>query len=253
MNNITRGDFGEGGRRLAARKKKKKIFLVFLCVAVVSVALFLSPLFNIKNIEVTGIKELSPEYVISGAGLDTGIHITSFRIKDAENLLNKTPYISSAKISYCFPNILKISVKENMPVVYYRFADGYAGINIDGVVTDIVQTMDKKLPIASGITLASYSIGEKPEPSITGGTHIDVLIEVAGVIYNMDMSEEIAFINVSEITNITLLTSKGLTVKCGDTSELEYKISALKEVLPHAINGGVADISTPGQVIHTID
>lgn len=253
MDNITRGDFGEGGRRLAARKKKKKKLLILLCVAIVAVAVFLSPVFNIRNIEVTGIKELTPEYVISSAGLSTGMHITSFSIKDAQKLLNKTPYISSAKINYVFPGSLHITVTEKMPVVYYRFADGYAGINVDGIVTDIVQIMEKKLPVASGITLASYSIGEKPDPGLTSTTQVDVLIEVAGALYNMDMSSEIAFINVSEITNITLQTANGLTVKCGDTSELEYKISALKEVLPHATSGGVADLSTPGQVIHTIN
>lgn len=251
MDNITKGNFGNGSQKRKSKKKKTFFILVFIIAA--AVALFFSPIFNISNITVSGTNELTSEYVISAAGLENGMHVSGLRIGKSEEQLNKTPYISSAKIRYKFPSSLEISVTEKMPVVYYGFADGYVGINVDGIVTDIVQTADKSLPVASGIKLVSYSIGQRPEPDGTGSAQIDVLTEVAGKLYDMGMAADIASVDVSEITNIILVTKSGLTVKCGDTNELEYKLSALKEVLPQAGNGGIADISTPGQVIQTIN
>ncbi len=248
MGNITKGNFGNGQRRLEARKKRKKIFITLLCITVFVIALFLSPLFNIRSIEVVGTEKLTPDYVTEKAGLTTGIHITRVDLKEVESRLSKTPCISSPRVSYVFPNSLKITITEKMPVVYYGFADGYVGINADGVVTDIVQDRTITLPVAEGITLTSYAIGERPSTGATPTARIDVLTEVAGAIYKAELSGQISSINVNEITNIILTSADGSTVKLGTTDKLEYKLNVLKGIFGNSEynhDKGVIDLSSP--------
>lgn len=246
MSNITRGDFG----RAASKKRKKRTCLIILCLICVAVVIFMSPLFNVKHISVSGIKQLSEEYVINASGIKSGAHLAGISFSGAEESLNKTAYISDAKVSYRFPSTIEITIDEKMPVVYYAFADGYVGINEDGIVTDIVQTMEKKLPVAKGITLSNYSIGKVPDIEGAKSGQIETLTTVAGTLYDLEMSEIISSIDVSEISNITLKTAQGLTIKCGDTTELSYKFSMLKEVVSRADYNGVVDISTPGQATY---
>ncbi|MBQ3053720.1 MAG: FtsQ-type POTRA domain-containing protein [Clostridia bacterium] len=248
MDNITKGDF----RKVARKKRKKRTGKGLLIIIAIMLIIFLSPLFKIKEITVEGTDKLSHEYIISASGLTTGKHLVFSGLSKAEDILNKTAYISGAKISYHFPSSLVISVEEKMPVVYYSFADGFVGINSDGVVTDIVQDMDTPLPVAEGITLASYSIGEKPDVDESSDMQISCLIEVASEIYNQKLSDEIKYINVSKISDIILKTNNGLMVKCGNTEELSYKLSMLKEVISVADTAGVVDISTPSRVTYEV-
>ncbi len=252
MDNITRGDFGRSTRRALAKKRKKRTLLILLCLLAVMLITFFSPLFKISNITVSGIRELTPEYVLTSAGLESGVHLTKVDFSGAEKALSKTAYISSAQVKYKFPNALEVIVEEKMPVVYYRFADGYVGINVDGVVTDIIQTMEKQLPVANGISLGTYSIGQKPELANAEAVQIDALTTVAGTLYDLEMSDSIAVIDVSEITNIRLTTTKGINVKCGNTAELSYKFSVLREVILREDCSGTVDISTPGQATYEI-
>lgn len=253
MNNITKGNFGAGGRKLAARKAKKRTFIIILCVLVIITGIFISPLFNVTTIEVKGTNELAETDIIAKSGIKPGSHIITIDFNEAEKNLSKVPHISSAKVVYQFPNKIEIVIEEKMPIVYYSFAGGFVGINIDGVVTDIIETPEKHLPVAKGIVLETYSIGQKPALDRNSQAQIEILTKVAGTLYDLDMAEEIAEIDVSEITNILLYTHNGLTVKCGGIDELEYKFSFLKGVLSQDNTGGIADLSTPGQVILTIN
>ncbi len=246
MDNITKGDF----RRVARKKKRKRTRLTILIVIIVLVGLFISPLFSIHNITVTGNTEVSAEDIITASGIAKGQHLTKVDFKSARFKLLKTPYISDAEIKYGFPGSITINVTEKMPVVYYSFADGFVGINVDGIVTDIVQKDEKNLPKAKGITLTSYSIGEKPQVDNTKTNQINALIMVAGELYNCGLSSEVAIINVEEISSVILHTHSGIIVNCGDTSELSYKFSILKEILLVENSIGVVDLSIPGKATY---
>ncbi len=248
MDNITKGDF----KRAAQKKTKKRTFLISILVVAIAIGLFISPIFNIKTINVTGIKELVSEDVITASGFKYGQHLTKLPFNEAKANLLKTPYISDAQIEYKFPATINIIITEKMPVVYYAFADGFVGINADGIVTDIVQTDDKKLPRAEGIVLSSYSIGTIPDEvkSLEKSNQLDTLISVASELYNAELSSMISVINVEEISSVILHTHNGIIIKCGDTSELSYKFSILKEILALEDSTGVVDLSTPGQATY---
>lgn len=246
MNNITRGDFGGA----AQKKQKKRTSIKILCVIAILFVAFMSPLFNVRNIQVKGNSRLDAAYVIDASGIKKGRHLAFIPFSNAKEKLEKTTYISSAEIKYKFPNTIIINIDEKMPIVYYAFADGYAGINADGYVTDIIQVIDEPLPVAEGITLSSYKIGEKPDLGKTSPEQIDCLIEVAQELMLTGISADISKINVRSVNNILLQSTGGITIKCGDSSELKYKFSILKEVLAKADCSGIVDLSIPGQATY---
>ncbi|MDP4117890.1 MAG: FtsQ-type POTRA domain-containing protein [Bacillota bacterium] len=247
-NNITRGDFGRAAP--LKRKKRTSLFIILIVIIAITMVIFASPLFYVKEIKVSGISRLTPEYVKSASGIKVGEHLVNVHFSEVETVLSKTTYISSPKIIYHFPNKIEISIVEKMPVVYYSFADGYVGISTDGYVTDIIQKMTKPLPVAKGITLSSYSIGKKPHIGIAKSGQIECLTKVADELYHIGISSEISYIDVSRISNIILKSKNGLTIKCGNTEDLNYKLSILKEVIPKADHQGIVDISSPGQATY---
>lgn len=246
MNNITKGEFPN----VARKKRKKRTGLVFLFIAAILVILALSPVNAVRTVTVSGIKELTPDYVIAASGVKTGDNPLFLKYGKIKDSINKTPYLSCNDVKYRFPGRLSIDVTEKMPVVYYAFADGYVGINVDGYITDIIQVMERKLPVASGIVLTSYSIGEKPVLDNIEANKVECLTEVANELAKVGISDKISLIDVAKITNIILKTENGLTVKCGNTDELEYKLSILKEVLQRADCKGIVDISIPGRATY---
>ena len=246
MSNITRGDFGKA----AQKKQKNRTGLKTLCVIAILFAVFMSPLFNVRNITVSGNSKLESSYIIEASGIDKGVHLIFTPFSEAKKNLEQTAYISSAEIKYHFPGNIEIIIDEKMPIVYYAFADGYAGINADGYVTDIIQVIDDPLPIAEGITLSSYKIGEKPNLGKTLPEQIDCLTEVAQELADAGLSSDIQTINVRSTDNILLQSANGLSIKCGDVSELKYKFSILREVLARTDCTGIVDISIPGQATY---
>ena len=246
MSNITRGDFGGA----AQKKSKKRTSLKILCVLSVMLAVFMSPLFNVRSIQVRGNSRLDSAYVTELSGISKGIHIVFVPFSEAKASLEKTAYISSADIKYKFPNTIIITIDEKMPVVYYAFADGYAGINADGYVTDIIQIIEEPLPVAEGITLSSYKIGEKPNLGKTAPEQIECLTNVAQELMNTGISAEISKINVRSVNNIILESKTGILIKCGDQTELKYKFSILKEVIAKENCSGIIDLSVPGQATY---
>ena len=246
MSNITKGDFGKA----APKKSKSRTSLKIFCAVAVLFAIFMSPIFNVRNITVKGNSQLDSKYVIEASGIKTGVHLVFTPFFEAKKNLEQTAYISSAEIKYHFPWNIEIIIDEKMPIVYYAFADGYAGINIDGYVTDIIQVIDYPLPIAEGITLSSYKIGEKPNLGKTTREQIECLTEVAQELADAGLSADIKTINVRNINNILLQSANGLNIKCGDNSELKYKFSVLKEVLARTDCTGIVDLSIPGQATY---
>ncbi len=248
MGTITRAKFG----RVAARKKRRrKIGIIFLSIIALIIIIFASPLFKLHTIEVEGNFVLSSDYVVEMSGLEKGKHLIFTDFSAAKDALKKTPYISSPKISYTFPNKLTIKYQEKMPIVYFSEGKKYVGINSDGYVADVVDTMKVKCPMATGIKLSTYTIGSKPEVKGNKKGQIDCLIQVATGLTQCGLYDKIAEINVEKITDITLISREGLIIKCGDSSDLNYKFAFLKEVMPNTDANNTLDISNPGMA--TVD
>lgn len=241
------------------QKKKSikfKIFAALAAVAVAAVLILISPVFSIKSIEV--VSECSDEikneilsftseakgkngiiYVsenINGFGnIDSFFNLRAKNVEDA--IIFSMPELKNVSVKFVFPNTLCISFGKREPAYLIEVAGNYICADSDGFVLKVYQSAhDAELPVVRGIELSQYKIGNYIDSS--SKNQIKVLKAIFNEIYKCDKNDEsfkllshIEIVDVSEYNEIWLFIGDNLSVKLGDTDNIEYKIPALKEIL----------------------
>ena len=140
------------------RKKRNKrikfilklVILIGLIVGSIVFALT-SPIFNIKDIQVTNNNAISSETIISLSGLTKDQNIFKFKTSDVINKIKENPYIEEVKVNRKFPSTVQIEVKERTATYSVDFLGKYAYINNQGYILEISE--DKKgMPVIQGIS-----------------------------------------------------------------------------------------------------
>lgn len=111
-------------KRKVSKKKKKKINIkkilkillriVIIVGILVSIVLFLfvSPVFNIKEISVIGAKEIPSSMYIIMAGIEKGENIFKIDKASAIDVIKKEAYVESVKINQIYPSKIEIVIEE---------------------------------------------------------------------------------------------------------------------------------------------
>ena len=114
------------------RKRKIKRFLKWtsiICIISGGTAFALvSPIFNIKEINVTGNNIVSSETIVSISELSKEQNIFKFFNKKVVENVKTNPYVETAKVKRKLPNKVEIQVEERERTFNIEFMNGYAYI-----------------------------------------------------------------------------------------------------------------------------
>lgn len=136
------------------------IVLALLFVAGISYGAFLTPVFAIKNIEISGSDNpefhlLASQWVAQQS--DTvrmgmqGDHMLVAPAKDLESVLELDKHIDSVTVSKKFPNTVVVAITEFNPQVVYAREGSFYLLNEQGRVVDIVSENTRgDLPLVLG-------------------------------------------------------------------------------------------------------
>ncbi len=139
-------------KRRKLRAKRRFVIFMFLivCVAVILIA-FKAPFFAIKEVDIriepTNGGELTreptkaqKEYILTTSEIRIGANIFSTSVGDAEKRLLDDPEIETAKVQRVFPNKIKITITEAVPIAYAEYGSQYLLIDGEG---DIIRVAEK--------------------------------------------------------------------------------------------------------------
>ena len=134
-------------RRRTRSAKRQKIASLCVLGAVAAAALavcflLLAPMFNIKNIVVTGNSKISSETIIEGSQLKTDENIFLTWLPSYEKKVEGLDYIEDCNISRILPDTLEIAVTERQPAAYFSIGDILAVTDMNGVVVSLVNAAD---------------------------------------------------------------------------------------------------------------
>lgn len=218
------------------KKRKKisksiKIFSVVVIIVIGIVFAFTSPLFNIKEIKVENNSILSTEKIVSLSRLKKDQNIFRFLKEDVETHLKEDPYIESVEVSRELPDKVKLKVTERNRDFCIKFLNGYAYINNQGYILEIVEEIEG-VPIIIGV--------ETPEEQIKPGNRLDnkdlkkleVAIQVMKIAKENDIAEKITSIDITNKNEYILhLEADRKDAYIGDGSNLNTKILYIKEII----------------------
>jgi len=238
---------------------KFKVVLITFLLLIATIAFFLSPIFNIKNIETASLKKYNSKELsqsiesLKGTngfisvfksikGLSSFNRIHDLGMPEEESLLifNK-PYLKDVRINYKFPNTVVLQAVERTPIFFAEYSGVYLYIDTDGYVVETFSQSEKpNMPLVKGLKVTSYKIGQ---PVIMDkADQLEKTIKLCSLMNSMSMlNNNIDIIDVTDYNNIQLFCAPTLKICIGNTDNLGYKLSMLKEIQKNSEYDGNSD------------
>lgn len=223
-------------QQIAIKKKKAilkivKVLTLIIVIIGVSIYVALSPLFNIKEINVTGNSKLSKEEIISLSELKTDENTFKVSKKNIKNKVKANAYIENVKIRRKLPDKVEIIVVERVATYMIPFANSYIYINNQGYILEIT-SQKAEMPAIVGIST--------PEEELHEGQRLiseDLvkLGEVLQIMESANANELVDLITKIDISNrqdyILTLEKEKKAIHLGDVSNLSTKMAYVKKIL----------------------
>ena len=221
-----------------------------LCLAVIALLIgiwsfFCMPFFRIKTINIEGNIVLSDEYILERAGIKYDEHLFSNVSGDLFDILSldygnledeleaSTPYIKNIEISVSFPSTINIEVTERNKVAYIRMPDGYAAIDEEGIVIELM-TLDDSVEGHAVITGLDITYARLLEPiGIENSKQYQKAIIILGAILASDINGEQSDYNMFDnVQELRMLPSGEifLTIVLPNNSTLLVKMDSVETI-----------------------
>ena len=254
-------------KRIKEQKRRRIIFFSTLALIAVLVIMFLTPMFNIKNVNITVIKaetvadaaentHISKEMVREALGKVEGKNLFSYSKKGIKKKLSQIAYVENIAVKKkAFPPTLTIEITECVPAFLVAYEDGYVMMDKTGKVLEKTQELpqNEKVPLAEGISVATANIGETVEFKDVESQKI-----ILSCIENMQKAgiiDDITVMSFEDMTNITFNYQERLDVICGTHIDFQRKLALFKEAVNSAKltenSRGTINLSTTGKAIYT--
>ena len=220
-----------------AIKKRKLILKIIRTIVLIGILIgtliyiLLSPLFNIKDVTVTGNNKLSKEEIISLSEIRTEENIFKTSKNDIKNRIKTNPYVENVKIRRKLPDKVEIIVVERVATYMLPFANSYVYINNQGYMLEIT-SQKANLPIITGFST--------PEENLHEGERLlsEDLVKLGEVLQIIESANAngiqalITKIDISNRQDYTIMLEKEKKlVHMGDVSNLSTKMSYINKII----------------------
>jgi cell division protein FtsQ len=222
------------------KRKKKKTFTLFLVkwtsiiVLLVGTIIFIltTPMFNIKQININGVEQLTEEQVLSLSGLNINENIFKNSKSTIIKNIKQNPYIEDVAVSRKLPDTLEITIQERPKAFMLQFVNGYVYINTQGYILEI---SDKKLdlPIITEYKTEEDKIVEGNRLINEDLENLNNVLKITEALEEIEIPKnKITSIDISDKEDYTVyIEEEKKTIHFGDISNLNSKILYVKAMI----------------------
>lgn len=221
------------------RKRRKKLIIRTVLILILlggacAAAMFLTPWFQITQIDVIGNQKVESQTIVLACDIATGSNTFKVNLTRAAALIERVPYIKSAQIKRkLFPTKLVIEVTESRLVCQIPFASAFVGIDDTGKVVEIAAAQLAGVPTIEGVNLQEYELGHRAK--FEDEVRLDTLMNVLNELYKAQLLEGITQVDVTNLMDIKFVYQDRLKGYCGGSDNLERKLLMFKEVALHQL------------------
>ncbi|MBF1050764.1 MAG: FtsQ-type POTRA domain-containing protein, partial [Peptostreptococcaceae bacterium] len=230
------------------------LFIFFICVYI----FFFSGKFSVSKIQILGtLHSLTKNEIISMAKIDMTKNIYLLNSNEIKENIEKETYVEKAVVTKKFPREINIFITERTPVASIPIKrGGYVIIDENAKAIKIVQDIKNvKKPILKGIEIKdvklqdiiqiSGSVKANDNSNSETDENIRNLTKFIKQISALNFLDNISYMELKKLDDITLTTKSGILVKFGDINNSEYKCKLLNKIL--------IDLTTKGKNSGTVD
>lgn len=239
-------------RQLARRRKKKIRRLAFrsiftaavICLALFAL-LFLTPLFNVKNVTVTGNKRITDANINELIPSLKGENLFKISRSSVKQRLSDVAYVKEVDIEKkYFPASVVINLTEYTPYAYFQNGEEYSVINEKCEVLELTSEQPDDLPL-----LLTYT--ENASEVFSDEEALKSLTEFFAIEGRVGINNEVTEIELTEDKEILFTYDDRLDVICGSNYDMEQKLRLFKVTVnnPDLLSNahGTMDLSVVGK------
>ena len=217
----------EERKRNKRNKRIKFILKITLSLGIIIggiVFAMTSPLFDIRNIEITNNNIVSSETIISLSGLKTEENIFKYKTANIVKNIKENPYIENVKVKRKLPNTVQIDIEERTPRYSVDFMGKYVYINSQGYLLEISED-SKGLPKILGVTTAEEQIVPNSRLCNEDLEKLEDVIKIMDAAKENELDTKITSIDISNKNEyIIYIEEENKRVYIGDNSNLSNKM-----------------------------
>lgn len=226
--------------KIRGKKIKLTIATLILLLAVFFIVVTQTNLFNVKQIIVSGNKEVSKEKIALASGIVIGENIFKLDTKNAKENLLLHPYINGIEIKRKLPDKINIVIKERQEIACIKHMSSYVYIGSDRLVLDILkEKKDNKIPLVVGLEIENPSIGSPVTYKKKTKEESKKVTEVLETLSKKGISKQTKEVKFTK-QDVDIILNSGVKVAFGQAFNIEYKVtfllSALKDLKEKNIN-----------------
>lgn len=243
---------------------RSRLLLRLATVAAVVLALVLgvSVFFKVENITVSGTLKYSVWDIRAASGIEVGENLLTFsRAKASGKIIAALPYVESVRIGIKLPDTVMIDIEE-VDVTYGAQAtdDSWWMLSAEGKVIGkseptgtkilgirLVNPVEGQTAHAAEIPPQTDPDGQQIPVTVTTAQRLQTALDIAQYLEHNGIIGKAASIDVSVPGDLVVWYGQQYQVKLGDSTQLGYKISCMKNVIDNMASyaGGVVDITDP--------
>lgn len=219
------------------RKRKRRIkriqnLTILLLLVVGIILLMLSPIFNIKNIEIYGNQKVSQATILSLLSLSEETNIFKESNKIINEKIKQNPYVDSVVVRRELPSKLKLQIKERNVDYVIKVGEAYGYINNGGYILEIAsEKIEGKIELEGYETSIEHiipgnKICEEDLNKINDFEKIKLKLDKS------NLGDLITSVNIQDKDEFILnMESELKAIYIGDTANLDVKILYIKTIL----------------------
>ena len=232
--NVSNNSSSSKKRKSNKKKKSKKITILkwtslILIILAGIIYFFLSPIFNINEIVITGNEKIPQEEILKLSQVQKGNNVfikTKYSI--IENIKENT-YIGEVKIKRKLPGTLYIEVKERNISYQIEYNENYVYVDSQGYILEISQEK-QNLIILKGCNTQEFE--NKKRIDEIDLEKLTMVIKVKAALKTINKFQEITYIDIANKEEyVVYLETEKKTIYLGDGSNLKDKVLSLEKIL----------------------
>lgn len=218
------------------KKKRKKISIIpkivvlFLLIIGIGVFAFISPIFNIRKIEVNGNNKIDESTVVSLSGVSIGKNIFQVSKKQVLNNIKENSYINNVEIKRNLPGTLELEVEERKIAYQVKVINSYVYIDYQGYILE-VSSKKEKVPLIEGFTTEQDTLLNGKRLVNNDIKLLRVILRIMETAKTSEIDKLISKISVKNNEYILELSKENKLVYLGDATDLTNRMTYVKIIV----------------------
>lgn len=222
-------------RQIRKNKRIKiclKFLLLFAVIIGIIIYLMLSPIFNIKNINVVGNNSISSEQIISLSKVQKETNLFKVPNKDTISAIKENPYVKTVEIKRTLPDTITLVITERVAAHMLEHGSSYAYIDSQGYILEISANAKEGLAKITGYETLQDEITPGNRLCENDLEKLNTVLKITASAKVNEVDSLITSINIEDSSNYTLfLETEQKTVYLGDCTSLDTRMLFVKTIL----------------------